>query len=287
MTAGQPEFRYSHVVAGQSSLHVVEAGDPSAAPFLFLHGWPQSWRSWRLVMALAAEQVRAIAIDLPGIGGSVGGPADGSKQQLARTVQQLVEKLGLEGLTLVGQDVGGMVTYSYLRMFPGLDRAVIMDVVIPGVDPWDQVLQNPYLWHFAFHAIPRLPEQLTQGRQQDYFDYFYDILSPDPDTISQEARAAYVQAYSSDGALTTGFNWYRTLSLDAEVNRALAGGQLLTPVLYLRGEREGGELADYVRGFLSVGLVQVDSALVPEAGHFAQEDAPEETWRLISDFAGL
>jgi pimeloyl-ACP methyl ester carboxylesterase len=88
----------------------------------------------------------------------------------------------------VGQDVGGMVTYSYLQQLPDFKQAVIMDVVIPGVDPWEQVLRNPYLWHFAFHSIPKLPERLVQRRQGEYFDYFYGAISADPTKTTAEAR---------------------------------------------------------------------------------------------------
>jgi pimeloyl-ACP methyl ester carboxylesterase len=112
MVDNEPMFRYSEVTVAGSSLHVVEMGDPEAAPFLFVHGWPESWHSWRQVMALASSQVRAIAIDLPGIGGSTGDPTDGSKRQLAAAVHGLVETMGLRDVTLVGQDVGGMVTYA-------------------------------------------------------------------------------------------------------------------------------------------------------------------------------
>jgi pimeloyl-ACP methyl ester carboxylesterase len=38
-------LRHPQVTVGGSSLHVVEIGDPEAAPFLFLHGWPESWRT--------------------------------------------------------------------------------------------------------------------------------------------------------------------------------------------------------------------------------------------------
>lgn len=83
MVDDEPTFRHAQVTVAGSSLHVVETGDPEAAPFLFLHGWPESWHSWRQIMAVASRQVRAIAIDLPGIGESTGDPTDGSKSQLA------------------------------------------------------------------------------------------------------------------------------------------------------------------------------------------------------------
>lgn len=271
-----------------SSLHVAERGDPEAAPFLFLHGWPESWASWRQVMAIAARQVRAIAIDLPGIGESTGDPTDGSKRELAATVHGLVETMGLRDLTLVGQDVGGMVTYAYLRIFADLRRSVIMDVVIPSIDPWEQVLRNPYLWHFAFHSIPELPERLVQGHQGEYFDYFYNAISADPSKITAEDRAIYAQAYATDDALTAGFNLYRSFPQDAAANKEASNqAPVATPLLYLRGDKEGGQIDDYVDGLRSAGLTHVDSALVPNAGHFTQEEAPEQTWRLIAEFCGI
>jgi pimeloyl-ACP methyl ester carboxylesterase len=286
MTDTEFAARHSRVDLGKVSLHVVEAGDPAATPFVFLHGWPQSWRAWLPVMTFASKNVRPIAIDLPAVGESAGEATDGSKRALAEVVHQLIAQLDLQGTILVGQDVGGMVTYAYLREYHDLAGAVIMDVVLPGLDPWDQVLRNPYIWHFAFHAIPDLPERLVDGHLDDYFAYFYEVLSPDPQTITPAARAAYIQAYASPAALTAGFNWYRAFAQDAVDNQAPERQrELRTPVLYLRGEHESGNLADYVAGLAAAGLVNLESGLIPGAGHFSQEDAPEEVWRTISQFA--
>jgi pimeloyl-ACP methyl ester carboxylesterase len=286
MSVSNGDFRHRQVAVNGASIHVVEAGDPAGQPFLFLHGWPESWYSWRSVMAAASQQARAIAIDLPGIGESSGAATDGSKRQLAELMHQLISTLGLRNLTLVGQDVGGMIAYSYMQSYDDIARAVIMDVVIPGVDPWEEVLRNPYIWHFAMHAIPELPERLVQWRQGEYFDYFYNVLSRDPAKITPDARAAYIAAYSSDSALTAGFNWYRTFPCDAEENkRASEQSRVATSLLYLRGEHERGDINTYVRGFRTAGVTQIEHAIVPGAGHFAQEEAPEEVWRLIADFA--
>jgi pimeloyl-ACP methyl ester carboxylesterase len=281
-------FRHRHVAVADSLLHVVEAGDPDGLPFLFLHGWPESWQSWQQVMTIAARQARPVAIDLPGVGESRGAATDGSKRQLAAVVHELIATLGLRDVTLVGQDVGGMVAYAYLRAYQDLARVVVMDVVVPGVDPWEEVLRNPYVWHFAMHMIPELPELLVQGHQQEYFGYFFDGLSHDKRRISGEARAAYARAYASDSALTAGFSWYRTLYLDAADNRqAAAGPPAGTPLLYLRGQHESGNIDTYVRGLRAAGVTHVQQALVPDAGHFTQEEAPEQTWQVIARFAGL
>ena len=68
----------------------------------------------------------------------------------------------------------------------------------------------------------------------------------------------------------------------------MRGSPVSTPLLYLRGERErGGGLGPYVQGLRDAGMTHVQSALVPGAGHFTQEEAPAETWRLIARFAKL
>jgi pimeloyl-ACP methyl ester carboxylesterase len=76
-------------------------------------------------MQLAASSAHTIAIDPPGIGESTGVVTDGSKRQLAELVHALVSVLELENLTPVGQDVGGMITYAYLRAYEDIERAVI------------------------------------------------------------------------------------------------------------------------------------------------------------------
>jgi pimeloyl-ACP methyl ester carboxylesterase len=278
-------LRHRQVALGSTELHVVEAGDDAAPPVVFLHGWPESWLAWRDVMTLAAGSVRAIAVDLPGVGGSTGDPTDGSKRALAAVVRDLVTELDLHDVTLVGQDVGGMITYAYLCAYPDLARAVIMDVAIPGLDPWDRVLANPYIWHFGFHAVPDLPETLVDGNQRAYFDYYYDILSADPASITADVRDAFAAAYASRAALTAGFSWYRAFPRDAADNGAATPPD--TPVLYLRGEHERGDLADYAAGFRAAGVSGLRCARIPGAGHFAQVESPGDTWQAIAGFCGL
>jgi pimeloyl-ACP methyl ester carboxylesterase len=278
-------IRTTRVPVGASSLHLVEAGDPDAPPFLFLHGWPESSRAWQPLMTVAAGRIRAIAVDLPGIGESAGVKTDGTTAQIAEVVHQVIEALELRDLTLVGHDVGGMVVHSYLRRYRNLTRAVIMNVVIPGLGPWEEVLRNPYIWHFAFHSVRDLPERLVAGRQADYFAFFYDYLTTSRTAIPAAAREAYSCAYASEEALRAGFDWYRAFPRDAEANRE--GARVAVPLLYVRGEKEGGRIEDYVKGFTDSGVEYVSSRLIPGVGHFPHEEAPLETWQALAEFAGI
>jgi pimeloyl-ACP methyl ester carboxylesterase len=270
------------VTVGSASYGVTEAGDPGAPAVVFLHGWPQSSRAWDAVLPLAAaDGMHAVAVDLPGIGGSASAVTDGTKGELARAVHDLVFALQLEDVVLVGHDVGGMVAYSYLRAYADLRAAVIMNVAVPGVEPWPKVLANPYIWHFGFHQVPALPEKLIAGNERAYFDYFYDTLAARPDAITEEDRTAYAETYASPAASTAGLDWYRAFPADAEHHEAQTG-PVETPVLYLRGEEEPGRIEAYVDGLRLAGLTDLGAALIPGAGHFAPDEAPAETWALIA-----
>lgn len=267
-------------------MHARDTGNADGEPVVFLHGWPESSRTWDDLIALAGNDIRAISIDLPGIGDSLGDATDGTKADIADAVHDLVTGLGVTRPVLVGHDIGGMVVYAYLRRHPDVERAVIMNVPIPGVAPWDRFVREPYLWHFALHTVPDLPERLVSGRQRSYFDYFYDALTVEPDSIDDSARAAYAQAYAEDSALTAGFDWYRAFSRDVEHNqRASHGPTVTTPVLYLRGaEERGGDIDDYAEGLRKAGIEHVEPDLITGARHFPQHEAPAATWRRIAEF---
>ena len=283
----QTPFRHRMLSISAGEMHIVEAGPETGPAVVFLHGWPQDWHAFASIMALAAPDLHAVAIDLPGIGESRVANAPGDKHGIATMIRAVMAELGLTDATLVGHDAGGQIVFAFLTSFPDdLRRAVIMDVVIPGISPWDEVLRNPYIWHFAFHSIPRLPETLVHGKERPYFDFFFDAISGRPDAISPESRSVYAEAYSTPAALSTGFDWYRAFPEDARVNAAFATStdRIATPLLYLRGEREGGTLATYLDGFRAGGIENVEGVLIPGSGHFAPDEQPAAVWERISSF---
>jgi pimeloyl-ACP methyl ester carboxylesterase len=280
------ELRHDDVPVGDAVIHTVTAGPADAPGILLLHGWPESWVTWRELIPLAARDHRVVAIDLPGIGGSGRGAAPAAKAAIARTVHRLAGTLDLTDLTLVGHDIGGMVAYAYLRAYPDLARAVIMDVPVPGVDPWDDFIRAPFLWHFALHAVPGLPERLVAGQQDAYFGYFYDLLSATPGVPAAAARHEQAAAYAPPAALAAGFGWYRAFGRDVTDNQAAAAGPAAgTPLLYLRGGAErGGTIDAYAAGFRRAGVADVRPAVIDGAGHFPHEEDPAATWQAISTF---
>ena len=147
-----------------TTLHYVHGGTGPA--IILLHGFPQDWYEFHQIMPRLAQSFTVIAVDLRGIGGSKGTPGGYDAQNLAEDVHQLAQQLKLERVYVVGHDLGGIVAYAFARLHPEETRGVmILDVPLPGIEPWEDVKADPLLWHINFHQTPDLPEQLIAGRQ--------------------------------------------------------------------------------------------------------------------------
>ena len=102
-------MQHRQVTVSGTSIHAVTAGPADAPAVVLLHGWPESWATWRELIPLAEPDHRVVAIDLPGIGGSGVGGITGSKAGIASLIHGLIAALGLADVTLIGHDIGGMV----------------------------------------------------------------------------------------------------------------------------------------------------------------------------------
>src|SRR5512132_1056900 len=98
-----------HGMAVVNGIRVHYVREGAGPPVVLLHGWPQTWFCWRLLMPLLAERFTLIAPDLRGYGLS-DKPAGGfDKRTMAADVRALVHELGYERVALVGHDRGARV----------------------------------------------------------------------------------------------------------------------------------------------------------------------------------
>jgi pimeloyl-ACP methyl ester carboxylesterase len=168
-----------------------------------------------------------------------------------------------------------------------ISAAVVMNTVIPGLDPWGKVLADPRIFHFALHNVPELPEQLVSGRERAYFDFFYDIMAADPKNLGDSARAGYAAGYKRPEALKAGFDWYRAMAKDAEHNARRT--DISTPLLYLRGDAGPASttLEDYADGLRRAGVLHLETGTLHACGEYAPEEAPKELIAHLRRFRAL
>ena len=278
-----PGFHHRYAEVNGTRLHYAVGGEGPAV--VLLHGFPYSWAVWRNLMPLLAEAGRTVlAPDLRGMGDSA--PAENdtfAKTNVAQDVREIVQRLGLGPVDLVGMDVGAMVAYAWASRHPGeVRRLVLSESLIPGFGL--EELMNPATggyWHFGFHMQVDLATFLTRGKEAAYLLPFYAMMSAAPDAEAL-ARSAYLPHFTGAVGLKGGFQHYGPLVEDGRANRAAFTGKLPTPVLVLNGET-GLPQAPLLDGARRA-AEQVEAAIIPHAAHTYAHDNPEGTAERLLAF---
>lgn len=260
-------------------LHYLTAGHGPAV--ILLHGYTQTSRMWKPIIPLLAAKFTVIAPDLPGIGDSEI-PTDGLDMKTAAIrIHSLVKSLGVGKARVVGHDIGLMVAYAYAAQFPSeTEKLVVLDAFLPGVAGWEDVYNNPGIWHFRFNGPT--PEVLVRGRERTYFDYFWNDFAADKThSIPETDRAAYTAAYARPGRMRAGWAYFVSFQQAAKDFAQLSQTKLTMPVLAIGGEKANGEVLGQ-----QMKLVAADATMVvlKNCGHWVMEEQPKETTDALMKF---
>src|SRR5215468_8045027 len=163
--SGLPDFGYEPRYADIGGLRMayVEAGPPDGEPVLLLHGEPSWSFLYRKVLpVLAGAGLRAIAPDLIGFGRS-DKPASADEHSYARHVEWVralaFDHLDLRGVTVVGQDWGGLIGLRLVAEHP--DRFARVVAANTGLPTGDQPM--PEVW-WRFREVVRTAPTLDVAR---------------------------------------------------------------------------------------------------------------------------
>lgn len=260
-------------------IHYLDAGDGDLV--VLLHGFAQTSHMWRPLMEQLAATHRVVAIDLRGAGGSEKPESGYDKKTMAEDVYALVTSLGYEQATVVGHDIGLMVAYAYAAQHPdAVDRIVLMDAFLPGIGDWQHVWLLRDLWHFHFYG--ETPLQLVTGRERIYLEHFWNDFAADrTQSVPEADRELYAASFAQPGAIQAGFGYFKAFEQDAADFAGFGETKLTMPMLVLTGEKASGafliEQAELVD-------TNVEGVIVPGAGHWLMDEAPDQVIPALVEF---
>ena len=163
--ADLPDFGYPprYADVGGMRLAYVETGPSGGEPVLLLHGEPSWSFLYRKVMPVLADAgLRVIVADLVGFGRS-DKPAEVADHSYARHVEWIrglaFDQLDLRGLTLVGQDWGGLIGLRLVAEHP--DRFARVVAANTGLPTGDQPMPDVWL---RFREVVRTAPALSVSR---------------------------------------------------------------------------------------------------------------------------
>ena len=263
------------------------ASSDSLPWLLLLAGFPESSHAWRRVIPLLRSNYRIVAIDFPGQGES-DKPADGyDTAALADAVHSVMQQLDIGRYYMAAHDIGAWVAYPYARRYSSeVLRLALLDAGIPGVTLPDALPTAPdrvwRTWHFAFHCVDELPEQLLAGRERVYLDWFLRRKTADPSCFSDADIDEYVRHIATPAGLRAGLAYYRAAHVSAQQNRALvATGKLTVPVLAISADQ--GSIPDMAVG-LRAFCDDVTGIRLQHCGHFVPEEQPQPVAEQLHAF---
>jgi pimeloyl-ACP methyl ester carboxylesterase len=289
---------------------------------LLVHGWPESWYSWRHQFEpLAAAGFHVVAPDMRGYG-QTDKPAaveDYDIHHLCADIAGLVDALGERSAVLVGHDWGAIVAWQAMLLHPDRFSSLV-------------AMSVPYTGRGAHSVVAAL--QQTCGENFNYILYFQEpgvaerefdadprailsrlYLSPrsprEPAAVTDPRRAAggwiprlgaprglpawltqadldfYVAEFTSAG-FRGGINYYRNFERNWQSTPQLEAVALAQPVLFIAGAQDmviRGADAAKLRALMQPAVPNLRGVtIIPEVGHWVQQESPAETNRAIVEF---
>lgn len=301
-------------------VHLVEQGDGPLV--LLVHGFPESWRSWRQQLpALAAAGYRAVAIDVRGYGGS-SVPAEAEAYRMVAHVADnvgVVRALGAGSAVVVGHDWGSAIAANSALLRPDLFRAVgLMSVPYTprgGPRPTSVFAQvgGEETFYVSRFQRPGVAEAEIDPDVRGWLAGFYAGLSADTMPAGGEASLFFVPpgramrdrfpagrlpSWLSEAELDrrtadferTGISGalgrYRNVDRDWEDLAAWDGLPIRQPSIFIAGERDAttGWLAGAIQAHADTLPGLSANHLLPGCGHWVQQERPDEVNRLLIDW---
>jgi pimeloyl-ACP methyl ester carboxylesterase len=260
-------------------LHYMTAGKGPVV--VLIHGYAETSRMWEPIIPLLATRFTVIAPDLPGIGDSAIPAAGLDMKSAGTTMHSLVRSLGVEKAEVVGHDIGLMVAYAYAAQFPSeVTKLVVMDAFLPGVAGWEDVYNNPGIWHFRFNGPT--PELLVRGRERTYFEHYWNDFAADKThSIPEAARKAYAAAYARPGRMRAGWAYFVSFPQAAKDFAILSQTKLTMPVISIGGEKANGVLLGQQMKLVATDVTVV---VLKNTGHWLMEENTKETTDALVKF---
>jgi pimeloyl-ACP methyl ester carboxylesterase len=231
-------------------------------PFLLLHGGagPQSVDSFADLLATAGPAQVLVPVH-PGFGGTPRPEGLDSIRALARVYGQLLDELGLTGVTVVGSSVGGWIAAEIALLgSPRVASVVLVDAA--GL----QVQDHPAPDFFSL--------SMDQVAELSY--YQPDAFRIDLDALPAPAKAMVA---GNRAALAT-------YGGSAMADPGLLGrlGAVTAPALIVWGEADRMIPVEHGRAYAAA-IPGARFLLIPRAGHMPQLEAPEPLLAAVRDFA--
>lgn len=315
------EINHRIVETNGIRMHIAEQGK---GPLVILcHGFPELWYSWRHQLpALAKAGFHAVAPDQRGYGQTDKPAAIEAYNifQLVGDIVGLVHALGEEKAVIVGHDWGAPVAWHCALLRPDIFRALGLMSVPYGQRSWTSIRPTDGMKKMAgekefYQLYLQLPGKAEVELEEDVKKTLTMILytlsgdSPPekrggflfdkstrlidnfymPDKLSTWLTEADIEVLAGEykkSGFRGGINWYRNMDRNWEYSAFMNGEKIQQPSIFIAGEEDGVIAMERQNlGTLNTTMTGLrKQVIVPGAGHWIQQERPDEVNKLLIEF---
>jgi pimeloyl-ACP methyl ester carboxylesterase len=301
-------------------LHVVTEGEGPLV--LLVHGFPESWYSWRHQLpVLAAAGYRAAAVDVRGYGRSSAPAAIDAYRMLRHVADNvaLVAALGAEQAVVVGHDWGAPIAWNSALLRPDVFRAVA-GLSVPFSPAGDTRPSDAFRrmggdeeFYIEYFQQPGRAERELEQDVRRWLLGFYFTASGDapppsggtvatiphgaemgdrfayPESMPTWLTEADLDVYAGEFERTGfagGLNRYRNVDRDWEDLSVFRGRPIEVPALFVGGDRDGPTIwgMPSIERFGQTLPKLHRSQILAGCGHWTQQERPEQVNEALLDF---
>lgn len=311
-----PGVEQRRVATNGIELNIAEAGEGPLV--LLLHGFPESWYSWRHQFdPIAKAGYHVVAPDMRGYGQSDKPHAIEAYNQVEvrKDIIGLIDALGYDKAVVIGHDWGAPTAWATALHHPDKVRAVgalsvpfIPRSPVPPMAAMREMFKGQFFYQLYFFE-PGIAEAefeadirtalkkflvlgggetdlttLPQRRPDD--DMFSGLPNPEtlPSWLSESDLDFYTDEFTRSG-MRGPLNYYRNHDLAWKLTE---GGpeQIDQPAFFLAGLKDGVILmaAEAYQAMPAFVRDLRINELIPGIGHWTQQEAPEKSNEIILRF---
>lgn len=244
----------------------------TGAPVLLVHGFPESSRMWvGLMERLAEGGRRSIAPDLYCLGDSED-PGPATYERNVEAVEALCDELGLDRVAVVVHDWGGFVGLTWAARHPERIEALVLS---------DTGFFSDGRWHGVAELLRS--EQGEDAIAAFDFASFGAMLRADGARFDEEDLEAYWRPFAHGRGREATLEFYRSMDFDKLAPYEAGPAALGVPTLLLWGEKDNFAPLSGAHRFERE-IEGSELVVVPDAGHFVFETAPELCTAEVASF---
>jgi pimeloyl-ACP methyl ester carboxylesterase len=255
-----------------TELHYVTAGT-EGSPVLLVHGFPETWWTFRKLIPLLSQHHRVVAVDLRGFGDSAPAGPEHDSATAAGDLAALIAHLDLGPVHLTGQDISGPTTFRLAATHPELVASyTAIETGLPGFG-FEMLADVTHggAWHIGVLVAPGIPQMLLAGRERAFIgEYAIPSLNATLGAFEDADVDELARSYARTDGFAGAAGLYRSALAEADEIRALAADGLRMPVLAV-----GGGSGDFTPATMRQVATDVTAVSLDGIGHYVAMEAPD------------